>query len=164
MSRERLLPAPATSAALFFAWLALNRSAALGHLLLGLTLALGLPVLTAPLRPTRARARKPLLVVRFVLTVAYDVVRSNLGVAWDVLRWRHERPRSRFVVVPLELRDPVGLGALAIVTTIVPGTVWSELAVDRKKLLLHVWSVGDEGTFAARYKARYEQPLREIFE
>jgi multicomponent K+:H+ antiporter subunit E len=132
--------------------------------LLGVALALGLPILTAPLRPTRARARKPLVAVRFVLTVIHDVLRSNLAVAWDVLRWRWQRPRSTFVVVPLELRDPVGLAALAIVTTIVPGTVWSELALDRSKLLLHVWSVGDEGTFAARYKARYEQPLREIFE
>jgi multicomponent K+:H+ antiporter subunit E len=29
---------------------------------------------------------------------------------------------------------------------------------------LHVWNVGDEGSFIARYKARYEKPLREIFE
>ena len=165
MSRvERLVPRAGTSVALFLGWLALNRSAAVGQVLIGLALALGLPALTEPLRPTRARLRKPLRIVRFVLTVVYDVMRSNLEVASDVLRWRWRQPRSRFVVVPLELRDPVGLVALAVVTTIVPGTVWSELAVDRTKLLLHVWSVDDETTFVARYKARYELPLREIFE
>ena len=51
-----------------------------------------------------------------------------------------------------------------MVTTIVPGTVWSELALDRSTLLLHVWDVPDETAFVARYKARYEQPLCEIFE
>jgi multicomponent K+:H+ antiporter subunit E len=68
------------------------------------------------------------------------------------------------VVIPLELRAPVGLAALSVVTTIVPGTVWSELALDRSALLLHVWDVGDESAFVARFKARYEAPLREIFE
>jgi multicomponent K+:H+ antiporter subunit E len=68
------------------------------------------------------------------------------------------------VTIPLELRDPLGLSALAIVTTVVPGTVWSELALDRSALLLHVWNVGEEQAFVARFKARYEKPLREIFE
>ena len=53
---------------------------------------------------------------------------------------------------------------LALVTTIVPGTVWSELAADRSALLLHVWDVGDEGDFIRQFKARYEQPIREIVE
>jgi multicomponent K+:H+ antiporter subunit E len=68
------------------------------------------------------------------------------------------------VIVPLELRDPLGLAALSMVTTLVPGTVWSELALDRSALLLHVWDVGREDVFVARFKARYEKPLREIFE
>ena len=51
-----------------------------------------------------------------------------------------------------------------MVTTIVPGTVWSEIALDRSELLLHVWNVRDEPAFVARFKARYEKPLIEIFE
>ena len=51
-----------------------------------------------------------------------------------------------------------------MVTTVVPGTVWSELALDRSALLLHVWDVDEEEAFVARFKARYETPLREIFE
>ena len=72
--------------------------------------------------------------------------------------------RARFVIIPLELRDPYGLAALAMVTTVVPGTVWSELALDRSAVMLHVWDVDDEAAFVARYKARYEKPLQEIFE
>jgi multicomponent K+:H+ antiporter subunit E len=160
----RLVPAPLVSAALFASWLALARSTSPGQVLLGLGLALAVPLLTKNLRPAVARARRPGLAARYVLRVGGDVLRSNLQVAWSVVTWRRRRPRSRFVVVPLELRDPIGLAALAMVTTIVPGTVWSELALDRSALLLHVWDVGDEDVFVRRFKERYEKPLREIFE
>jgi multicomponent K+:H+ antiporter subunit E len=163
-SFRRLLPAPLTSAALLALWLVLARSVSAGQLLLGLALALAMPVLTSSLRPTTVRVRRPLVIVRFILKVGYDVLLSSLQVAWGVLLWRWRRPDSRFVIVPLELRDPVGLSALCMVTTVVPGTVWSELALDRSALLLHVWNVGDESTFVAYFKARYEKPLREIFE
>jgi multicomponent K+:H+ antiporter subunit E len=161
---RRLLPAPLLSASLFALWIVLARSTSLGQILLGLALALVLPRLTANLRLTNVRVRRPLVVVRFILTVGYDVLASNMEVAWGVVRWRWRRPRAQFVIIPLELRDPVGLAALAMVTTVVPGTVWSELALDRSAFLLHVWDVSDESAFVARFKARYEQPLREIFE
>lgn len=162
---SRFVPAPLMSAALLGLWLALARSASAGQILLGLALALGVPLLTSKLRPTTVRVKRPLVVVRFILTVGLDVVVSSLQVAWGVIRWRWQRPPSKFVVVPLELRDPLGLAALAMVTTVVPGTVWSELALDRSALLLHVWSVDEEeSAFIAHYKARYEAPLREIFE
>jgi len=162
---RKLLPAPLTSASLFAMWLLLARSSSPGNLALALFLALLVPYLTRNLRPTRVRVRRPLVVARFLLVVGRDVLLSNLEVAWGVARWRWKRPDARFVIVPLELRDPVGLAALSMVTTVVPGTVWSELALDRSALLLHVWDVhGDEAAFVARFKARYEQPLREIFE
>lgn len=158
----RIVPSPLTSAAVFALWLALARAASAGHVVVALALAIGVPLLVTNLRPN-VRVRRPRVVVRFVLTVGYDVVVSNFHVAWRVIAWWRP-PSSRFVVIPLELRDPVGLAALAMVTTVVPGTVWSELAADRSALLLHVWHVEDEQPFVERFKARYEQPLREIFE
>jgi multicomponent K+:H+ antiporter subunit E len=161
---KKLVPAPLLSCGLVALWLALSRSAGLGHLLIGLVLGLGLPLMTANLRPAPARVRRPLAVVRFILIVGHDVVVSNFNVARGVLAWRWRRPAARFVIVPLDLRAPPGLAALAMVTTVVPGTVWSELALDRSALLLHVWDVDDEEAFVARFKLRYETPLREIFE
>ena len=152
------------SSALFALWLMLARSVSIGHVVIALGLAIVLPLVTSKLRPSRIHVRRPLVIVRFILTVGYDVVRSNVEVAWDVLRWRWRRPHAAFVTIPLELRDPVGLAALAMVTTVVPGTVWSELALDRTTLLLHVWNVEEESAFIARFKDRYEKPLREIFE
>lgn len=160
----KLLPAPLLSVALWAMWLALARSTSAGQIVVGLVLAIVIPILTTRVRVT-ARVRRPLVVVRFILRVGADVVRSNLEVAWGVITWRRKPPVSKFVTIPLELRDPVGLAALSMVTTVVPGTVWSEIAVDQHALLLHVWNVDyDEQDFIQRFKARYEQPLREIFE
>ena len=162
---KNIVPAPLTSAALFALWIALARSAGAGQFLLGLVLAIGVPLLTSTLRPTAVHVKRPLVVVSFIVRVGYDVLLSNFQVASGVVRWRWRRPHAKFVIVPLDLRDPVGLAALAMVTTVVPGTVWSELALDRSALLLHVWDVdADERTFIERFKTRYEQPLREIFE
>lgn len=160
----KLVPAPLSSTALFAIWLALSRSESLGAVLLGLGLALLVPILTSGLRPSKVRVRKPFAVLLFTLRVFSDVLLANFEVARALVTWRWRRPQSRFVVVPLELRDPVGLAALSVVTTIVPGTVWSELALDRSALLLHVWDVDEESAFVARFKDRYEMPLRRIFE
>lgn len=161
---KRLLPAPLLSAALLGLWLALAREMTLGQLLLGFALAVAVPIATAKLRPTPVRVRRPLTAARFLLRVGHDVLVSNFVVAWGVATWSWRPARARFVVIPLELRDPYGLAALAVVTTIVPGTVWSELALDRSAVMLHVWDVDDEAAFIVRYKARYEKPLQEIFE
>ena len=51
-----------------------------------------------------------------------------------------------------------------MITTVVPGTVWSELAVDRSAVLLHLVDTDDPEAYAVYYKQRYERPLMEIFE
>ena len=161
---RRWLPAPLLSVFLLVLWLLLSGSLDAGALLLGAALALALPVLSAPLRPFAVRMRRPRVALRLLAAVVRDVAVSNLSVARGVLRAGRVAPKSAFVVIPLDLRDANGLAALAMITTIVPGTVWSELALDRSALLLHVFDVDDEAVFVAHYKARYEQPLMEIFE
>jgi multicomponent K+:H+ antiporter subunit E len=161
---KRFFPAPALSAALFLLWLALNRSVDAGQVLLGIVVALAAPVLSAPLRPATARLRSPGLALLLILEVLRDVVVSNVQVALRIVSGPRREPRSAFVKIPLDLRDAHGLAALAIITTIVPGTVWSELSLDRDMLLLHVFDVVDETAFIAHFKGRYERPLREIFE
>lgn len=161
---RRLVPQPVLSIVLLAMWLVLARSISAAQIVLGLTIALIVPVLVSGLWPASTRIRRPLTILRYTLLVCGDVLHSNAVVAWGVLRWRWKPPAHRFVIIPLDLRDPAGLAVLSMVTTIVPGTVWSELAPDRTALLLHVWDAPDEATFVTQFKVRYETPLREIFE
>ena len=161
---KRWLPSPVLSLALAAMWLLLNRSLAPGHLLLAALVGVAMPLLLAPLRPPAGRIRRPLVLARLVLQVGADVLLSGLQVARGALRSHRHPPRADFVVVPLDLRDPFALAALALITTVVPGTVWTELARDRSQLLLHVFHLPDADEFVRHFKACYEQPLKDIFE
>ena len=161
---KRLFPAPWLSLALWALWLLLNLSLSAGNLLLGAALAILAPVMFAPLRPLPVRIRRPGVILKLFFLVGRDVVASNIAVAWGVLRAGNNPPRSRFIKIPLDLRDANGLAALSMITTVVPGTIWSELALDRSVLLLHVFDLDDEAAFIEHFKTAYERPLMEIFE
>lgn len=161
---HKLLPAPLLSLALLGMWLLLNRSLSAGHVLLGGLLALAIPVLTAGLRPTPVCIRRPGAVLRLMLTVMADTVQSNLAVARLLLAPGRRRHPAGFVRIPLEMRDPNALAALAMIVCITPGTAWAELALDRSALLLHVLELDDAAAITAHIQQRYERPLMEIFE
>ncbi|MFY0730814.1 Na+/H+ antiporter subunit E [Pseudomonas sp. NFX15] len=161
---KRLFPAPLLSLALWLLWMLLNLSISPGNLLLGAGLGFFAPLMMRRLRPLPVRIRRPWVIVRLVLRVGRDVLVSNVAVAWQVLNAGRRPPRSRFIKVPLDLRDANGLAALSMITTVVPGTVWSELALDRSILLLHIFDLDDEALFIQHFKATYERPLMEIFE
>ncbi|KMM84370.1 multicomponent K+:H+ antiporter subunit E [Pseudomonas taetrolens] len=161
---KRLFPAPWLSLALWLLWLLLNLSLSAGNLLLGAALAFAAPLMMAPLRPLPIRIRRPGVILKLFFLVGRDVVISNIAVAWGVLNAGKKPPRSRFIKIPLDLHDANGLAALSMITTVVPGTIWSELALDRSILLLHVFDLDDEAQFIEHFKATYERPLMEIFE
>ena len=161
---KRLFPAPLISLSILAMWLVLNGSVGFGHCVFGVLLAVIVPLATASLRPTPARIRRPWTVFKLIMLVGRDVIVSNLVVAKGVWRARRHPPSGSFVHVPLELRDPHGVAALAAIMCVIPGTVWSELSLDRGTLLLHVFDLDDEAAFIAHLKSHYEKPLMEIFE
>jgi multicomponent K+:H+ antiporter subunit E len=85
-------------------------------------------------------------------------------VARLLLTRRSSRIGSKFVQIPLDMRDPNGLAVLAMIMCLTPGTAWGEVAFDRSTLLIHVFDLDDETAFVAMIKTRYERPLMEIFE
>ena len=161
---KRLFPAPWLSLALWLLWLVLNLSLSAGNLLLGAVLGFLAPLMFAPLRPLPIRIHRPGVIIKLFFMVGRDVVASNIAVARGVLRAGKNPPRSRFVKIPLDLRDANGLAVLSMITSVTPGTMWSELALDRSILLLHVFDLDDEASFIQQFKHAYERPLMEIFE
>lgn len=160
----RRLP-PALVAALLGLWLLLNQSLALGHVALGLVLAIAVAAATSVLRPVQPRLRRGYVVVVLLANVLRDIVRSNIGVARIVLGLVRDREvRAGFVKVPLALKDPHGLAVLAGIFTSTPGTVWVDLDRETNTLTLHVLDLRDEAEWIAWVKDSYERLLREIFE
>ncbi len=164
--RQTVLPAPLLSAALLLTWLMLNESASAGNLLLGGAVALVVPWLTRELLPQPLNVQSWRSVWALSGVVLYDIAKSNVDVARRVLG-PEAAMQPRFVWVPLTVKNPHGIVALAAIITLTPGTVSSELSEDHRWLLVHALHCPDaeaEAALVADIKARYEQPLLEIFE
>jgi multicomponent K+:H+ antiporter subunit E len=160
---RRLWPSPLLSAGLLLAWLMLNGSVSAAQVLLGALLSTLLPLLTDGLRPDRPTLRRPCTIARLALVVLQDIVLSNIELARRVLG-PEDAVQPRFVWVPLDLRSAHGIVALAGIISLTPGTLSAELSDDRNYLLVHAFNVADEAALVRHIKARYEAPLREIFE
>ncbi|MGL4666510.1 MAG: Na+/H+ antiporter subunit E [Saezia sp.] len=161
---KKIFPAPIITCMLALGWLMLNRSLSHGHLLLALLLGIAIPVFLAPLRPTPVKIRKPLVIAKLFGRVFIDVIEANFFVAKGILQFGKNKPQGDFVYVPLELKDPNGLATLALICTVVPATIWSELALDRSAVYLHVFGLVDPEEESRKFKSRYEKPLMEIYE
>jgi multicomponent K+:H+ antiporter subunit E len=95
--------------------------------------------------------------------VLADIVRSNLAVARIVLRRGTRGRTSGFLSMPLELRHPGALAALACIVTATPGTSWARYDAARHVLTIHVLDLIDEQAWLDTFKQHYERRLLEIF-
>ncbi len=161
---RRFLPFPVLWTLLVAIWLVLNETLALGQWILAGAVALvavtGLRLLQAP----QGRLRRPRSVIELVWLVLMDVVHSNIAVARIVL-YRHDRkPSGGFVEIPLQLRNPIGLAALACIITATPGTAWAGYNSISGVLTMHVLDLVDRETSVRTIKERYESRLLEVFQ
>lgn len=161
---RQVLPYPLLSLGLLVLWLLLQQSLGLGHILLGAVIALLTGRAFAALQPERPRIRHPLKILKLMLLVAMDVMRSNLAVARIVLEGRRREHTSGFLTLPLELRDRSALAILACIITATPGSAWLEYDAARGTVLIHILDLIDEQEWIDTIKHRYESLLLEIFQ
>ncbi len=160
---SRLLPHPLLSAILLLIWLLLVNELSVGHLLLGALLGWAVPLYTARFWPDQVRIRRPLLLLRFIGVVLFDIIVANVLVARLILGPR-ERLRPAFVVMPLALRSEVAISLLANTISLTPGTVSAYLSADRRCLVIHSLHTTAPDELVATIRQRYETPLKEILE
>lgn len=160
---NRLLPHPLLTPVLALIWVLLVNDFSVGHLLLGLLLGWLIPLFTLPFWPKRAKMRRPLTLLRFVIRVLFDIVLANLTVARLILG-RPRKLEPAFVEIPLALRNDLAISLLANTISLTPGTVSAQLSADHKYLLVHALNVRDTDELIRTIKQRYETPLKEVFE
>lgn len=157
-----LLPHPLLSASLAVFWLWLNNTFDPGHVVLGVTLGIALPLFTSRFWPERGGVRRPWLLLPFAAVVLVDIVKANVRVARAVLVPVH-RLRPGFVRVPLALRSAMGMTVLANTVSLTPGTLSVDVSMDGRELVVHYLDESDPAALVADIKARYERPLMEVF-
>jgi multicomponent K+:H+ antiporter subunit E len=160
-----LLPYPLLALAFLLLWLLLVESVSPGAILLGVVLAVAGCSVLAVLGVPKGRLGRLRSVPGLLVDVLVEIVRSNNAVARMILQPRALRGRqSGFVLVPLDMRSPYGLAALACIVTATPGTVWVEYDAQHSTMLLHVLDLVDEETWVRTIKGKWERRLMEIFE
>ena len=162
MNGRKWFSHPALSLLLAAVWLLLQQSLALPQLIWAAVLGLLLPRLIHGFLGPALHLHRPGLALRFVFVVLWDILVSNLSVARLVLTpW--SRPQPAWVRVPLTLRQPGAVSLLASIITMTPGTVSCVIDEEAHEILVHALNCTDPAALVAEIKARYEQPLQEIF-
>lgn len=159
-----LLPHPIRSLTLTVVWVLMVNDFSAGSFALGILIGIAVPKLLAPYWPNRPKIGNVPMMIEYALIVLWDIVISNIQVAYLVLFRRGRSLRSKLVIVPLDLTAPEAITALAGTITMTPGTLSADLSADGKALLVHCLETDDPEGVVATIKQRYERRLKEIFQ
>lgn len=159
---RRWFPHATLSLFMWVLWLLLVNSINPGHIGLGAFLAWFIPWSVQSFWPETLRIEKPLLLVRYIIIVLWDIVVANLILARRILG-PVDRLKPTFIKMPIELEHQFTITILVSSISLTPGTVAADLNVEEGYLLIHAIHEGDVEAAVAHLKARYEAPLKEIF-
>ena len=160
---NKLLPAPMLSLFLLIIWLLLFNSVSPGVVLLGIIVALSIPILFKPAWPNFATVKKPHLAVVYFFILLYDIIIANFKVAVLIVGKRRSI-KPAFFVFPLDMQEELPVTILASTITLTPGTVSCEITRGRKGILIHAFSEEDPNEVIETIRHRYERRLKEIFQ
>lgn len=110
--------------------------------------------------PTRYFEKLP-QAARFILFFLWELVKSNLRVAWDVVTPRARR-RPGIIAVPLSATTDAEITLLANVITLTPGTLSLDVSTDRRVLYVHTMFVDDPEKVVAGIKDGFERRVLEL--
>jgi multicomponent K+:H+ antiporter subunit E len=161
--RRRWLPHPALSVVLLMVWLLLNHTLSAGHIVLGTIIGVLIPMFTQRFFPEPVYLRRGGLIVRFLVTVLWDILVASITVG-RLTVGSTAKLRPRFVRIPVSLSDDFALTALTSTISLTPGTVSAQIDADRAHIIVHALDVDDESALVRTIKERYESPIKEIFQ
>lgn len=102
--------------------------------------------------------RKSVLGVWFTLLFLWEMFKSNLRVAWDVITPQQYR-RPGIVAVPLDAKTDFEIGLLANMLTLTPGSLSVDVSEDRKTLYVHAMFAEDPDAVRREIKERFERQV-----
>jgi len=159
-----ILPHPFLTLAVTLVWVLIANELSTPTVVFGVAWGIAAAKLAERYWPNRPRVVHPLLILEYLAVFAYDVLVSNVQIAGMVLFRRAKSIDSALVSVPIELRSPEAIAALAGTITLTPGTLSVDVSADGTALWVHCLGTTDGARVARHIKRRYESRLRRIFE
>lgn len=147
------------------AWAALTANFTLPGLTFGFVLGYGALWFTQPLFGSQPDPyfRRVWRALRLLVYFHYDLVKSSIDVAWDVLTPRHRSAPALFEM-PLDVKSDVEILLVTNLISLTPGTLSVDVSEDRSRLLVHAMFAEDPDALVAQLKNGMERMVREVFE
>ena len=105
--------------------------------------------------------RKLPLALWFGLQFLWEVLKSNLRVAWDVVTPMRLR-RPGIVAVPLDAKTDLEIAVLGNLITLTPGSLCLDVSEDRRTMYVHGMFVDDPRQIRRQIKQRFERWVLEL--
>ncbi len=106
--------------------------------------------------------RKLFSILVFIPYYIFEVVSSNMRVAYDILT-----PANHFspaiISIPLKPMSDLQLLVLTNLVTMTPGTLTMDVTPDRRQLIVHAMYVRDIDAFVSDFKNNFEPKIRNAF-
>ena len=143
-------------------WVGLSQDLSFSNLFLGFLIGFVLLFAISPMFPQRGYFSKIFLFLEFLIFYIYELIKSNLEVAWDVLT-PQDLSEPAIVRIPLEIKSDIQIALLMNLITFTPGSLSVDLSKDKKTLYVHGMFVDDEEQFRANIKEGFERKIRKLF-
>ena len=99
--------------------------------------------------------------IGFALYYLYELVKSNVIVAYDIITPRHHM-KPGVVAIPLQAKTDFEITLLANLISMTPGTLSLDISHDRKVLFVHAMYIDDPDTIRREITEKLERRVLEI--
>lgn len=146
-----------------FAWVGLSQDFSPQNLVIGFASGcIFLAIVSWNLDDKKYFKKLPSLFV-FACFYFYELLRSNIEVAWDVLT-PSDLSSPAIVRIPLEIQSDFQISILMNLITFTPGSLSVDLSPDKKYLYVHGMFVHDRDEFIREIKEGFEKRIIDLFE
>ena len=146
---------------LAFIWAAVTGRFNLSNVVVGMLVGYGVLFVAQPLMGPSNYFRRIHHALGFAGFYIWQLIISNLRVAYDVLTPR-ARARPGVLAIPLNAKSDEEITLLANLITLTPGSVSLDVSSDRRFLYLHAMYIDDVDQYRESIKKSFEQRVLEV--
>jgi multicomponent Na+:H+ antiporter subunit E len=142
-------------------WIAMSGQFTPGNFVVGLGLGLLILIFTRRAIGSPNYIRKVGQVLNLALFFVWELILSNLRVAYDVVTPRHHM-RPGVIGIPLDVRTDLEITVLSSMISLTPGTLSLDVSADRKTLYIHAMYIDDVEAVRRKIKDGFERRVLEV--